>query len=150
MQREKNDLSILLIQVLLTMENGKVDSEMDKEHRHGQMELCIQGNGTTIEHKVKVNLCILTVMSTKATGSMIRLTDMEYTITLMELSMKDNGWMTFSTEKEKKAGKMVLFSKETTVKERSMESVTTVGMMEASILVTGTKTKSMDLVLTVG
>lgn len=64
---------------------------MDKEHRHGVMELFILDNGTTIEHKEKVNSSISTVTFTKATGSTIKLTDMESTITLMEPFMKVSG-----------------------------------------------------------
>ena len=81
---------------------------------------------------------------------MIKQTDMESIITLMEQSMKDNGSMISNTEKEKKAGKMDLFSKEITLKERSTESDTTAGTMEVNILVTGTRIKSMDSEPTVG
>ena len=58
--------------------------------------------------------------------------------------------MISNMEKVKKAGKMDHFFKETTLKERNMELVTIAGMTVVNILVTGTRTKSTALELTVG
>ena len=64
---------------------------MDMEHKNGQMVLYILVNGITTELRAKVNSFILTEMCTKATGSMIKQTDLEFIIMLMELFMKVNG-----------------------------------------------------------
>ena len=64
---------------------------MDMEHKNGQMVLYILVNGTTTELRAKVNSYILTEMCMKATGSMIKQTDSEFIIMLMELFMKVNG-----------------------------------------------------------
>ena len=74
MRREKEDLSILTRQEPLILENGKVDSVMDKENKFGWMEHATMGAGRT-------------------TGRM----DMESSLISMEMSMKETGSMTKQT-----------------------------------------------------
>ena len=68
MPRESKDRSILSILEQLTKANGSEDSEMATALNDGPMGLFILDSGIIIEHKVKVNLYILTVMCMKATG----------------------------------------------------------------------------------
>tara|TARA_B110000285_G_C15067344_1_gene585912 strand:+ start:523 stop:798 length:276 start_codon:yes stop_codon:yes gene_type:complete len=91
MLKENKEVFILLTPERLMMDNGLVDLEMDMEHKNGQTVRYILVNGITTEPKAKVNSFILTEMCMKATGSMIKQTDLEFIITLMELFMKVNG-----------------------------------------------------------
>ena len=60
------------------------------------------------------------VMSTRANGRMIKLTDMESTCIQMGLSMKVTGKKISNTAKEKRHGLMVPVILETMLKERKM------------------------------
>ena len=59
MPREKRETLIHSRLELLMMESGSVVSEMDTEHKIGQMVLDMKENGKIIEPTEKVNLFIL-------------------------------------------------------------------------------------------
>lgn len=102
--------------------------------------------GIIVEHKGKESLFILMATSILANGKTIKLMGTALIIIQMELLMKVIGSMIFNMALERNHGKMVHYSKEIIQKERNMESVIIVGMMAVNILVTGMKTKLMDMV----
>ena len=72
---------------------------------------------------------MLMVMSTKESGRMIRLMDLESTITLMVLSMKDTGKKTNSMAMAKKHGLIELAMRESTMMDKKMGLANSIGLM---------------------
>ena len=64
---------------------------MDLEHKSGPMERATKAIGKITGHMVKESSPILTETFTRATGSMIRLTDTEFTFMSMGRAMRVNG-----------------------------------------------------------
>ena len=68
------------------------------ECKGGLMELCMRGSGRIIKLKARANSCILTVISMKENGPVIKPTAMEYISTQMELDILATGKMTYSMD----------------------------------------------------
>jgi hypothetical protein len=81
---------------------------------------------------------------------MTKQTDMESTLTLMELAMREIGLMTCNMELEKKAGPTALFIRENTWLEKSTDGACTDGTTAASTRANGLKTKSRGSDSTLG
>ncbi len=98
----------------LTKANGEAASETEKAAKSGQMVLSMKGSGAITGHMELGSLCMLTMMSMKENGQMIRLT-VEVSIDIkMEQLMMGSGKMIFSMGKALRSGLMGLSTKEST------------------------------------
>jgi hypothetical protein len=79
-------------------------------------------------------------------GVTIRLTDKEFTYTLMVRSMKVNGKKTNKTDKEKKLGQTAPVTKEITNKEKSQVTVNLSGQTDLNMKVTSLRIIFMEKV----
>lgn len=120
------------------------------ENKLGQMVLSTLENGEKIVLMVKVNSFMLMVIFMMDFGLMIKLMDLEFTSTLMELNMKECGKMISNTERVLKHGQTNHVMKEITLLAANMVLVAISGMMVHNIWETGKKTRSQVLVSTLG
>lgn len=98
------------------------------------MAQCIKGGGVRTNHKEWEGRFIRTETYTKDFGRMTKLTDLECTFILMELSTKETGLRISNTDKVKKRGPMVLYMKGIIRTERKMVLVLLIGLMEQLLL----------------
>jgi len=94
--------------------SGKEDLEMARASRDGLMALNTKAFGRTIAPMEGESSPISTETSMKETGSMIKLTALEYTPMLMELATKEPGKTIFNTAMERKAGLTAVSMRENT------------------------------------
>ena len=145
MPKGSRETPILSKQELLIMVNGLVASETATVSSNGQMVHNTLVSGKITEPMVKASSLILTEMSMKEIGLMIRAMAMESIIILMVQCMRATGETIFSMDLEKKAGPMARFMKESTMLERNMASDFITGMMDLSIMESGMRIRSRDL-----
>lgn len=105
--------------------------------RFGQMGHAMKATGLTIKHKVRESSGMLMAILSKENGTMIKLTGMEFILTLTEQSMKVTGKMIFNMAMEKKFGQMDQSTKETIKRAKSMEEDSMSGLMAALMMVNG-------------
>ena len=132
------------------MVNGLEDSEMVMVFSNGQMVLDTRDSGKIIELMARANLLILMATFMTVIGLMIKPTDMVSIIISMEPCTKDSGETIFNMVREKNHGQINQSMKVNTWQERSMVLAFTLGTMDLDTQVNGMKTKSRDLVPTVG
>jgi len=99
-------------------ENGslKRTRKIEEEFRSGLMEAGTMGFGGTEWQTAKDASFMLRVMSTKESGPMTKLTDMEFTRISTEADTKDSGFKISSTATELNSGQMVQSMKDNTSK----------------------------------
>lgn len=96
---------------------------MDMDNRSGKMDQNMMGNGRETKQTVKVLLSMPMVTSTKGSGLMIKLMDMEPTSMQMEPHTSESGSRINNTELVLKNGPTVPSTKVNTRTVRNMETV---------------------------
>ena len=98
---------------LCIKENGtqRAIKEMEEEFRFGPMAHVMTDSGRTEWPAAMEDQFMLKVTFTKVPGTKIKQTDLESTLTTMEVDTKANGSTTSNTEMELKNGQMVLNTK---------------------------------------
>jgi hypothetical protein len=91
------------------------------DNKSGKMAPNMMVNGNETKLMATVLSSMLTEMFTKASGTMIKLTDMEHISMQMELHTLETGLKINNTARELRNGLMVLNMKETTKTARKME-----------------------------
>ena len=110
-----------------------------KAGRYGQMEPYTKETGKIIKLSVKESSRMLMAMSTMVSGSTIRQTDSEYTVTPMEESTSECGRMIYHMDSVWSLGQIIRIIKVITALVKSMASVFTRGKMGQNIQVNGMK-----------
>lgn len=113
-RRVSRKVSILSKMVLSTLDSGKVFSVTVSENKLGQMEPDTKVSGKRTRHMDAASSTMWMGMCSMVSGTKIKLTALEPTLTSMALSMKVIGLMIFRMERARRRGRMALSMKAST------------------------------------
>lgn len=120
------------------------------EHKFGLMVASMRANGTITRPMGKVSFGTQTVMCTRGTGKMTRLTAMGFTSMQMEHDISASGVMTSRMDTDSRPGLMAASTRVSTLMAKSTDKVSTSGSTGPNTRVNGPITRLVATALIVG